>query len=70
MLKQKNLKFKVIASVKVASDEPKAWAGVWSSLEDTKDGENSFFLTICMTDKLRQMGSSLYSVETDRILNH
>jgi hypothetical protein len=33
MLKQKNLKFKVIASVKVASDEPKAWAGVWSSLE-------------------------------------
>jgi uncharacterized damage-inducible protein DinB len=39
---KKPKKFKVIASVKVASDEPKAWAGVWAR-EDTKDGENGFF---------------------------
>jgi uncharacterized damage-inducible protein DinB len=35
-------RFKVVASVKVESEETKAWAGVWVR-EDTKDGENGFF---------------------------
>lgn len=35
-------KFKVAASVKVVSDEPKSYAGLWVR-EDTKDGENGFF---------------------------
>ncbi|MBE0390408.1 hypothetical protein BJQ96_00231 [Flavobacterium sp. PL0002] len=39
---KKNKKFKIVASVKVASDEPKAWAGVWAR-ENTKNGENGFF---------------------------
>ena len=35
-------KFKVIASVKVESTEPKAWAGVWARV-DTKNDEDGFF---------------------------
>ena len=35
-------KFKVIASVKVESDEPSAWAGVWART-DTKNEEVGFF---------------------------
>jgi hypothetical protein len=35
-------KFKVIAFVKVETDDPNAWAGVWARV-DTKTGENSFF---------------------------
>lgn len=35
-------KFKVIASVKVESTEPKAWAGVWARV-DTKNEEEGFF---------------------------
>ncbi|MCD0469989.1 DinB family protein [Flavobacterium sp. JAS] len=35
-------KFKVIASVKVESTEPKSWAGVWARV-DTKNDEDGFF---------------------------
>jgi hypothetical protein len=35
-------KFKVIASVKVETTEPKAWAGVWARV-DTKNDEDGFF---------------------------
>lgn len=35
-------KFKVIASVKVETTEPKAWAGVWARV-DTKNDEEGFF---------------------------
>lgn len=35
-------KFKVIASVKVETDEPSAWAGVWART-DTKNDEDGFF---------------------------
>lgn len=35
-------KFRVIASVKVESNDPNAWAGVWASVH-TKDDERGFF---------------------------
>ena len=35
-------KFKVIASVRVESTEPKSWAGVWARV-DTKNDEDGFF---------------------------
>jgi hypothetical protein len=35
-------KFRVIASVKVETTEPKSWAGVWARV-DTKDDEDGFF---------------------------
>lgn len=35
-------KFKVIASVRVETTEPKSWAGVWARV-DTKNDENGFF---------------------------
>lgn len=35
-------KFRVIASVKVETNEPKAWAGVWARV-DTKNDEDGFF---------------------------